>query len=119
MSVLICFLFFKNIFFSGIEQVILLIVMPGLFLSLFIRETTFIKYSKLALRESLIFGLIFGVIFGNFFLFFDREDGMSAVTVWNVSFTILFFLILGFALSFFGVIVGIIPKYFASLRIRR
>lgn len=108
-STLIFFLLFQTGFFSGVEQLILLIVISGLILGLLIKETVLIQYSKSALCKSLIFGLIFGIINGTLIFILDRNNGFL---ISNLPGVIIFLSCIGFVFGFFGMLATVILNFF-------
>lgn len=112
-------------FFEILPLPIILIVpiIPGFVFGLLIQNYKIDGYIKEAFWYSLIFGFIYGIMNISAITYLDKddiviEDGVLSI-IGGVLFAVGLFSFIGFTFSFFGSLIAVIPKYFASLGVRK
>lgn len=105
--ILLNLIFLSVILFLSSETSILLgpkifllsITLPGFVGSFFIKESSFVPYSKLVFFSSLFFGFLFALIF----VFIDGQSEINLIGFFIFSIIFVIF-------NFFSGLIGIVPK---------
>ncbi|MFC1700679.1 hypothetical protein ACFLZ0_00820 [Patescibacteria group bacterium] len=103
-SIIFVIIFFRG-WITGFCSILILLFLSGLISGIFIREKELIPYIKKGLINSLIFSVLLGIELLFLILIKDGIDQCS----------ILYFIMMSsgfFIFNFFGILGGIIPKYF-------